>query len=481
MVDIVPRHPASRAGRLGTQIERTASSEHAVEAISVGAKPKQLAAVSSVLAAMVLVVLNTAIVNMALPAIAQSLHVTPALSMWIITANQAALLVALLPCAALGEGLGYRKVFRWGLVLFLGATLMCALAPTLYWLIAARLLQGLGGAAIMALAVALLRHVIPSQQLGAAIGWNALAVALASAAGPAMGAAILSVAAWPWLFVALLPLGFWVMLASRALPAVDGTARVPDLLSIALNVGAFASLVIGASVISSHPLSAAALLAISVIQMRLLVRREGHKAAPLVPLDLLRSGAFRISVIASLLCFAGQTAGLVALPFYLQHRLGQEVMTAGFYMIPWPLTVALIAPLAGRFSNRCSPAWSCLIGGMGLSTGLAGAALWPLQESLMALVPLTMLCGLGFGLFNVANNRNMFLSAPISRSGAAGGVQGTARLLGQTAGAVIMAVIFDRFPVDSAPQLALGVGATLTLLAALISTLQSRQTYGYTS
>lgn len=170
VVEIMKRRPAPEAGRLGTQPEPAAVSEHAVDALSERAQSRRLAAVSSVLAAMVLVVLNTAIVNMALPTIAQSLQVPPALSIWIITANQAALLMALLPCAALGESFGYRRVFRWGVALFLAATLMCALAPTLSWLIAARLLQGLGGAAVMALAIALLRQVVPSRQLGAAIG-----------------------------------------------------------------------------------------------------------------------------------------------------------------------------------------------------------------------------------------------------------------------------------------------------------------------
>lgn len=443
--------------------ERAATSEQAVDA------PKRLAALSSVLAAMVLVVLNTAIANMALPTIAQSLQVSPALSIWIITANQAALLMSLLPCAALGESLGYRRVFRWGVALFLLATVMCALAPTLLWLIVARSLQGLGGAAVMALGIALLRQVVPSQQLGAAIGWNALAVALSSAAGPAIGAAILNVATWPWLFVVLLPFGLWAMLAARALPAVDGSARKADLLAMALNAGIFASLVIATGVISKHSMLAAALLAGSAIQLTLLIKRERPKEAPLIPLDLLRSNSFCISVIASVLCFAGQTAGLVALPFYLQHSLGQGVLMTGLYMTPWPLTVALVAPLTGRLSNQWSTSWLCFTGGICLSTGLAGAALWPLQEDLIMLVPLTMLCGLGFGLFNVTNNRNLLLAAPVSRSGAAGGMQGTARLLGQTAGAVIMTLLFNAFPTESAPQLALGVGALLNMLAALIS------------
>lgn len=472
VVEIMKRRPAPEAGRLGTQPEPAAVSEHAVDALSVRAQSRRLGAVSSVLAAMVLVVLNTAIVNMALPTIAQSLQVPPALSIWIITANQAALLMALLPCAALGESFGYRRVFRWGVALFLAATLMCALAPTLSWLIAARLLQGLGGAAVMALAIALLRQVVPSRQLGAAIGWNALAVALSSAAGPALGAAMLNMADWPWLFAVLLPVGLWVMLATGALPAVEGAARKVDPLSMALNAGAFASLVLAVGVITEHLALATALLCTSAIKLTLLVKRERQKEAPLIPLDLLRSTSFRISVIASVLCFAGQTAGLVALPFYLQRNLGQGVLMTGLYMIPWPLTVALIAPLAGCLSNRCSAAWLCSVGAICLATGLAGAALWPLQDNLMTLVPLTMLCGLGFGLFNVANNRNMFLAAPLSRSGAAGGMQGTARLLGQTAGAVIVTLLFNLLSTDSAPQFALCVGASLNMLAALISTLQ---------
>ena len=146
--------------------------------------------IGSVLAAMAMVVLDAAIANVALPTIARSLQVTPATSIWIVTAYQSALVMALLPCAALGESLGHRRVFTAGVALFVGASVLCAFSPSLSWLVAARLLQGLGGAAVMALGIALLRVVVPDQRLGAAIGWNALAVALSSAAGPTIGAAI---------------------------------------------------------------------------------------------------------------------------------------------------------------------------------------------------------------------------------------------------------------------------------------------------
>jgi DHA2 family multidrug resistance protein-like MFS transporter len=324
----------------------------------------------------------------------------------------------------------------------------------------------------MALGVALLRVVVPYQRLGTAIGWNALTVALSSAAGPAIGAAVLSAATWPWLFAINLPLGMLVLLATRALPDVGGTARRLDLFSVALNAGAFASLVIGAELLPTRPVLAAVLFAAAALEMVALARREMPKEAPLIPLDLLRADSFRCSVIASACCFAGQTAGMVALPFYLQHGLGQDTLMAGLYMTAWPLTVAIAAPFAGRLADRVSTTWLSVVGGLCLATGLGAAALWPLKGDPLLLVPLTMLCGLGFGLFNVANNRNMFLSAPNERSGAAGGMQGTARLFGQTAGAVIMTLLFTLTSADAAPQIGLGIGAVLTFVAGLVSTLR---------
>ena len=431
-------------------------------------------AIASVLAAMVLVVLDAAIANVALPTIAASLHVTPAMSVWVITAYQAALVMALLPGAALGETFGYRRVFTTGVALFTAASGLCALSPSLPWLVAARFIQGIGGAAVMALGVALLRFVVQPKQLGAAIGWNALAVALASAAGPTIGAAILSSASWPWLFAVNLPLGLVVLLASRALPQVGGNARRLDLTSVLLNAGAFAALVVGAESLPARPVLAITLVLVAILAGAALVRRESVKDAPLIPLDLLRVDSFRMSVVASVLLFSGVAAGLVALPFYLQHGLGQNAWMTGLYMTPWPLTVAIAAPLAGRLANRVSTAWLCAAGGAVLSVALAVIVLWPLERHLSQLVVLTSLCGLGFGLFQVPNNRNMFLAAPRERSAAAGGMQGTARLVGQTAGAILMTLLFTVTNVASAPRIGLAIAAALTLSAGIVSAMRAR-------
>lgn len=431
-------------------------------------------AVAAVLTAMTLVVLDAGMMNLALPTIANALGVSPALAVLVVTAYQTALLVALLPAAALGERLGYRRIFVSGVWLFIVASVLSACAPSLPWLVAARALQGLGGAAVLALGVPLLRFSVPPQRLGAAIGWNALTVALASSAGPGVGALILSHAEWPWLFAANLLLGIAVLVACRQLPRTPPGSQRLDFASMALSGGMFAGLFIGAQLLPGRPVLAGSLAAAGLICIGLLVRREAPKAAPLVPLDLLRQRSLRLSVIASVLCFTGQTAAMVALPFYLQQVLGQSAAATAVYMMVWPLSVAVTAIPAGRLADRFSTAWLCATGGLILSFGLVGAALWPLKEDVQPMFLFTAACGLGFGLFQTPNNRNMFLAAPLERSAASGGLQGTARLTGQTAGAVLMTLLFTLAPFGTAPRLGLGIGGALALLAGFVSLLRAK-------
>jgi DHA2 family multidrug resistance protein-like MFS transporter len=189
----------------------------------------------------------------------------------------------------------------------------------------------------------------------------------------------------------------------------------------------------------------------------------------MVPLDLLRRGSFRVSVIASVCCFVGQSAAMISLPFYLQHGLELNVLQAGLLLTAWPLAVALVAPLAGRLGDVISGAWSCALGGTLLSLGLASTAIWPLHGRPLLVVAFLALSGAGFGLFQVSNNRNLFLSAPRSRSAAAGGMQSTARLTGQTVGGVMMTGLFTVTSIELAPRLGLGAAAVLTMLAGGLS------------
>jgi DHA2 family multidrug resistance protein-like MFS transporter len=231
----------------------------------------------------------------------------------------------------------------------------------------------------------------------------------------------------------------------------------------------FGLLVIGAQTLIARPISSAILLAAGALTLGVLIRREWPKPTPLIPLDLLRVRSFTFSVLASVLCFTGQTIALVTLSFYLQHNLGLSPWRSGLLLMPWPLAVASTALFMGPLLKRLPTSMLCMIGGVILSLGLAGAAFSPLQDDPLWLAPFTALCGLGFGLFQVPNNRNMFMSAPIARSGAAGGMQGTARLLGQTSGAVLMSLLFAVMSAQNAPRIGLTMGAVFALAAAVVS------------
>jgi DHA2 family multidrug resistance protein-like MFS transporter len=437
--------------------------------------PRRYLAMVAILTAFVLVVLDIAIANLALPTIAETLAVTPSASVWVVTSYQAAIVMFLLPAGAAGESFGFRRVFVVGIAVFVIASVLCAFAPSLPWLVAARFVQGVGSAGVMAIGVGLLRFIYPRRLLGAALGWNAITIALTAAAGPSIGAAILSVASWPWLFAINIPLGIVVLLTASSLPQAPGSGRGIDHRSVALNAVVFGTLILGIDRVVTAPWLGAGLLAVSAVGAVILVRRELPRSHPMIPFDLLRVPSFRISVIASICCFTGQMASLVALPFYLQHGLGQSAGMTGLYLTAWPLTVAVAGPLSGRLSDRFSTGTLCAFGGLSLAAGLILTAFWPLRDNLLPLIPFLMLGGLGFGFFQTPNNRNMLLSAPKERSGAAGGMQGMARLSGQTAGGVLMLVLFGLLPVAEAPRIGLALAGAFALAGGVISLRRARE------
>lgn len=444
-----------------------------VSAQSLGLHGRRRAvAILAVLSGMTLAVLDAGVANVALPSIGRALEIAPAKSILIVTAYQAGLIMALLPLGAAGERLGHRRVFTGSVALFGVASGFSAVCPSLPWLALARFLQGIGGAGIMALGVALLRFTVPRDRLGAAIGWNALAVALASAAGPSVGALILSMTSWPWLFAMNLPIAVLTLLGSRALPCTPRGSQKLDVLSIGLMASTFAMLILAAHCATTEPQITPGLIAAFAIAFVLLLHREAPKAQPLFPFDLLRRGSFRMSVVASVCCFAAQSSGLLALPFLLQHKLGLTLLMSGLYVTVWPLSVAVAALVAGRLSDRMSTAWLCALGGATLSVGLAGTALWAPPDRPVTLVPFLVLAGVGFGLFQSPNNRNMFLSAPADRSGAAGGTQGTARVMGQALGVLMMSSLFSLTAMEGALELGFALAALLALIAGIVSLLR---------
>lgn len=426
-------------------------------------------AVAVLLLTIVVVVLDGTIANMALPSIAASLGTDASSTVWVVSSFQLAVLVALLPCGALGEIYGPRRVFMIGITVFTAASAVCAFAGSLPVLVAARFVQGLGGGALMALSAMNLRYVVPQRQVGRIIGFNAMTVSIAIAAGPAIAGMILSFASWPWLFAINIPLGLLILSCSGLLANAPGVRRPLNRAALVCSTLMFILFFAGADRIVRSPVFGVLLIAAAAVCLVLLLRIERNTDTPIIPTDLLARPAFRFAIIASILCFSGQMLSYIAIPFYLQHTLAMSPALAGLYMIPWPAATVVIAPIAGWLADRYKTAWLCFTGGMLMAIGLFIAGLSPADTNAVAFLIGTTIAGAGFGLFQTPNNRTLLLSAPRARSGAAGAMQGTARLSGQTIGAIVMSIMFATMSQTHAPNAAIVLAGVCVAVSAVVS------------
>lgn len=434
-------------------------------------RPRRQFAWVAIILGLTLAVLDGTIANVALPTIARDFNAPAAVSIWIVNGYQLAIVVALLPLASLGEIFGYRRVYLGGIALFTLASVGCVMSDSLATLTTARVVQGLGAAGLMSVNTAVLRYVVPRERFGAALGINALVVAIAATVGPVLAGAILSRLSWQWLFAINIPLGVLALAVGwPSLPLSDRSDHRFDWISAGLSALSL-GLVISTIDSIGHALSwflVAAQVIACVTGFVLLVRRESQVAHPMLPVDLLRIPIFSLSVAASIAAFTTQLLAFVALPFLFQVRMGFPPEMVGLLMMPWPLAIAFAAPISGRLSDSRSPALLGAGGMVLLAVGMVLLAVLPAHPNIWDIAWRMAVCGVGFGLFQAPNNRTMVGTAPKERSGAASGVLGTARLTGQSVGAALVALMLARFGmIGSVYALYLGGGAAM--LAALFS------------
>lgn len=436
-------------------------------------RPKIYYAMIATFCGLFLAVLDGTICNVALPSIAIELNIQSSDSIWIVNAFQLVIMMTLLPFASMGELWGYKQVYLRGIIVFTLGSLLCSLSHTLPLLVCSRILQGFGAAMIMSVNTSLIKLIYPKRHLGKGVGLNATIVALAAVAGPTLAAAILSVAPWPWLFAINVPVGILTYILGRKfLP--DNPVRMPgrkfNWRETVLNALTF-GLMIGCIEGFSHGLPFYWIgigLILFVIAAFIYVRSQLHEKYPMLPFDLLKIPIFTMSVVTSILSFTAQMLGMVAMPFLLVSTFHYDAVATGLLMTSWPLIIIFVAPLAGWMVGKVHPG---LLGGFGLLIMSAGCFLLayiPVHANHYDLIWRLMLCGAGFGFFQSPNNHLLLSSAPPQRTGSASGMLATARLIGQTCGAALVALLFHLFG-DRAPHTAMLLAGILTLCGALSS------------
>lgn len=435
--------------------------------------PRRIWAIMSVGFAICMSVLDVNIVNIILPTLSHKFGTSPSVTTWIINGYQLAIVVSLLAFASLGEIIGYRKVFLSGISLFIVTSLICALSDSFWTMTMARIFQGFSASAITSVNTAQIRYIYPRNQIGRGMGINAMVVAISAAAGPSVASGILSIASWHWLFAINIPLGITALiLGIKYLPRQENHNKQKfDFRSAIANAITFGLLIYTLDGFAHHENHTHLYIQLAIVAVvgTYYVRRQLGLSAPLLPLDLMKIPIFRLSILTSICSYTAQMLAIVSLPFFLQNALGYNEVMTGLLLTPWPLLTLVTAPLAGYLVEKMHPG---ILGCTGMALFGIGlyllSGLTPHSSIPHIIIPL-MICGAGFGLFQTPNNSTIISSAPPSRSGGASGMLGMARLIGQTFGTTLVAMLFSFVARDKSTAVCLLVGSGFAAVAAIVS------------
>lgn len=438
--------------------------------------PQRIWAVVAIGFALCMSVLDINISTVILPTLAHDFEVSPSVITWIVNGYQLAIVVSLLSFSALGEIVGYRKIFLSGIAMFCVTSLVCALSDSFWTLTIARVFQGFSASAITSVNTAQLRLIYPKRQIGRGMGINAMVIAISAAAGPSVASGILSIASWHWLFAINLPLGLIALLLGyKYLPNQhELSGRKFDVISGIANAITFGLLIYTMDGFAHHERYDYLIIQLVILMVvgTYYIRRQLGQESPLLPLDLLKIPIFRLSILTSICSFTAQMLAMISLPFFLQNTLGHSEVMTGLLLTPWPLATLIAAPAAGYLVERIHPG---ILGSIGMGifcVGLYTLSTLDAESSVVSICLRLALCGIGFGLFQTPNNSTMISSAPKMRSGGASGMMGMARLMGQTFGTTLVALLFSWVANGKNTEVCLITGSVFALIAAIVSSLR---------
>ena len=419
--------------------------------------PGATAALACLSLSVLLSSLGTSIANVGLPSLARAFGASFQQVQWVVLAYLLAITTLVVSVGRLGDLLGRRRLLLAGMAVFALASVLCAMAPSLALLVAARALQGLGAATMMALGMALVGESVPKERTGSAMGLLGTMSAVGTALGPSLGGLLLAAAGWRALFAALVPLGGVAMLmAWRYVPDSPAAARPRqpgfDRLGTLLLTLTLACYALAVTPSSGQPGAASlALLLAAALGAGLFVWVQARVRAPLVPLAALREPVLATSLALNAVVATVMMATLVVGPFFLSQGLGLGAAAVGAVMAVGPVISTLCGVPAGRAVDRWGAPAVVLAGLLAMVAGALGLALlpalWGLAGYLLGVAVLTP----GYQLFQAANNTAVMADVPAERRGVVSGLLNLARNLGLITGASVMGAVFAG--VTAAPDL----------------------------
>ncbi len=401
---------------------------------------------------MLLSSLGTSIANVGLPSMAHAFRASFQGVQWIVLAYLLAVTTLVVGAGRLGDVLGRRRLLLAGLTLFTMASVLCGMAVTLGQLIAARAVQGVGAAIMMALTHAFIGETVPSTRTGSAMGLLGTMSAVGTAVGPSLGGLLIAWLDWRALFLVNVPLGIAALtLAYRYLPsaptAVSASHEAPregfdvagsTVLTLALGAYALA-VTIGRGHVG---IVNVVLLAAAAAAFGLWLYVESVATAPLIHVSMLRDRVLRSSLAMNALVSTVMMSTLVVGPFYLSRSLALSATAVGFAMSVGPIVTALIGVPSGRIADRLGAARMTLVGLSGIAAGSLLLSLLPASLGLPGYLGAIAVMTAGYGLFQTANNTVVMSGANARLRGVTSGMLNLSRNLGLITGASVMGAAF---------------------------------------
>lgn len=405
-------------------------------------------ALASLSLSMLLSSLDTSIANAALPTLAVAFSASFQAVQWVILAYLLVITTLIVSVGRLGDLIGRRRLLLAGIGLFTAASALCGFAPTLGLLIAARAAQGLGGAVMMALTMAIVGETVPKARTGHAMGLLGMMSAVGTALGPTLGGLLLVTLGWRAIFLVNLPLGLLTLaLAHRFLPADSRSLRsaptgfdMAGTLLLALTLAAYAlAMTVGDGRFDPGNL---ALLLAAAAGFGLFMFVEGRAVSPLIRPAIFRDPVLTANLVTSVLVATVVTTTLVVGPFYLSLALGLDAARVGLVLSVGPLVAAMTAGPAGRGADRFG-AHRMTLAGLGTMAGGCGLlSLLPAALGVAGyLAPLALITA-GYGLFQTANNTAVMDDIRPDQRGVVSGLLNLSRNLGRITGASVMGAVF---------------------------------------
>lgn len=390
--------------------------------------------------------LDGSIVNVALPVMAKAMKVDSSKIQIVVVSYFLVIVSTIMIFGKLGDIVGKTRVFKWGLFLFTAGSLLCGITNTLFLLVVARIIQGIGAAACMANNQGIITETFPAEKRGKALGVTGTFVALGSLVGPPLGGVITYVTSWQYIFLINVPVGVvTIYLANKILPREKRKEKVKiDWRGAALFACTVLPLFYVLTNIENNGINTGksiGLILIAFVSFVLFIMVEKNIKEPLVHLELFKNKLFSVSILCAFISFVAIFCAIITIPFYLQDIKGFSPADTGLILMAYPLILAVTAPLSGAISDKIGAEILTLIGLILTSIGLFLMTLLNEKSPVIYLIIFIVIMSLGNGTFQAPNNSIVMAQPPKHKLGIAGSINALIRNLGMVFGVAVSTLI----------------------------------------